>query len=618
MATLYFNCECAKSLAIDDAGVGRTFHCPDCGEVVEVPSPEVWWSCGSCGSAMSAPRSMIRQPVICVDCQAEEVVPAAPQPLQTKPRKAVGILLRPPVAPPAPKTSSPESATPPPQPAIPSVSKAMKQEPAPSPVPIPPKTPPAPAPLKTDPAVRCPICGTAGGSNQKYCGKCRASMGEPEADATEEPLAIPSGRSSWLGAIMVLFILGVGGWFGFRFYEQWKDARALESRRLADAGKPDVRPVENPEDVLKKKAFAEYRQALRDADFNKANMARRSLDGLLGSGTNDVSKWEAFMPVDSVRWLVLASLCPDCEGGTCPLCKGSGVRTNEPEKCAACSGTGTIGQKCPACLCAGCRGTGGCSKCNGVANAQIPCAECQGRGKWSQDSETICPRCHGSRKIYSVDCKTCEGTGHTTPRWGGKEVKCEECKGRGHFYNVDCTNCSGTGRIKTPRTMSCSRCQGRGWNSCTACGASGKCPDCGGLGRKASCAPCQSTGKTAKVCEICKGVKGKATTEPCAACQGERQCRNCSGQGVLIAYQLPIQGDWLPYEEGALIQSSIDVLKDNAAIVPQEEGRYRFVNHSGLIPVKSMDRRYEIDAGNNQVLCVSVDTDWSWLSGAIE
>ena len=74
MAFVYFKCDCAKSLAVDAADVGRKVQCPDCGKSLPVPAPELYWKC-ACGEEMSAPKDLSGELVRCAACQAEHTVP---------------------------------------------------------------------------------------------------------------------------------------------------------------------------------------------------------------------------------------------------------------------------------------------------------------------------------------------------------------------------------------------------------------------------------------------------------------------------------------------------------------------------------------------------------------
>ncbi len=76
MADIYFQCSCQKSLAVDEAGVGQTIQCPDCGASLVVPSPEIGWTHLPCGSEMAAPKYMAGKIVQCVVCKANTLVPA--------------------------------------------------------------------------------------------------------------------------------------------------------------------------------------------------------------------------------------------------------------------------------------------------------------------------------------------------------------------------------------------------------------------------------------------------------------------------------------------------------------------------------------------------------------
>ena len=73
MASVYFKCNCDKSLAVDVSDVGRQVQCPDCGKSLIVPSPELYWMC-ACGEEMSAPKNLAGVSVQCAACEAEHTV----------------------------------------------------------------------------------------------------------------------------------------------------------------------------------------------------------------------------------------------------------------------------------------------------------------------------------------------------------------------------------------------------------------------------------------------------------------------------------------------------------------------------------------------------------------
>ena len=74
MASIYFKCNCDKSLAVDASDAGRQVQCPDCGSPIIVPSPELYWTC-ACGEEMSAPKNLAGVSVQCAACEAEHTVP---------------------------------------------------------------------------------------------------------------------------------------------------------------------------------------------------------------------------------------------------------------------------------------------------------------------------------------------------------------------------------------------------------------------------------------------------------------------------------------------------------------------------------------------------------------
>jgi len=74
MASVYFKCSCAKSLAVDASGAGSQVLCPDCGKLLFVPSSDLSWTC-ACGEEMSAPKNLAGVTVRCAACAAQHVVP---------------------------------------------------------------------------------------------------------------------------------------------------------------------------------------------------------------------------------------------------------------------------------------------------------------------------------------------------------------------------------------------------------------------------------------------------------------------------------------------------------------------------------------------------------------
>lgn len=74
MASVYFKCNCNKSLAVDASDAGRHVQCPDCGKTLLVPAPELYWTC-ACGEEMSAPKNLAGVSVRCAACEAEHTVP---------------------------------------------------------------------------------------------------------------------------------------------------------------------------------------------------------------------------------------------------------------------------------------------------------------------------------------------------------------------------------------------------------------------------------------------------------------------------------------------------------------------------------------------------------------
>lgn len=79
MADVYFKCKhCQRSLAVDEAAVGRTVKCSDCKKPITVPKPEIDWDC-SCGASMMVPSNMAGETIQCVVCNASYKVPEVKQ-----------------------------------------------------------------------------------------------------------------------------------------------------------------------------------------------------------------------------------------------------------------------------------------------------------------------------------------------------------------------------------------------------------------------------------------------------------------------------------------------------------------------------------------------------------
>lgn len=72
---IYFKCRCGKSLAIDEAGLGRMVDCPECGYQFMIPTPVLKWACPGCGASMLAPEEMRGETVQCLSCQTEVRAP---------------------------------------------------------------------------------------------------------------------------------------------------------------------------------------------------------------------------------------------------------------------------------------------------------------------------------------------------------------------------------------------------------------------------------------------------------------------------------------------------------------------------------------------------------------
>ncbi len=71
---LYFKSNCGKHMAVDESGAGRTVKCPACGQLLQIPRPDMEWGC-SCGSPMILSANMVGETVRCLVCKASYKVP---------------------------------------------------------------------------------------------------------------------------------------------------------------------------------------------------------------------------------------------------------------------------------------------------------------------------------------------------------------------------------------------------------------------------------------------------------------------------------------------------------------------------------------------------------------
>lgn len=58
MSDIYFQCDCEKILAVDEAGVGRTVNCTDCNKLITIPKPAIRFACSKCGNNILAPEAI--------------------------------------------------------------------------------------------------------------------------------------------------------------------------------------------------------------------------------------------------------------------------------------------------------------------------------------------------------------------------------------------------------------------------------------------------------------------------------------------------------------------------------------------------------------------------------
>ncbi|MDP9047443.1 MAG: hypothetical protein M3N14_04850 [Bacteroidota bacterium] len=112
-----------------------------------------------------------------------------------------------------------------------------------------------------------------------------------------------------------------------------------------------------------------------------------------------------------------------------------------------------------------------------------------------------------------------------------KSVTCSKCHGKGRFF---CVHCSGSGKLLCPVCMGsssllCPLCSGSGKENCVKCKGYGSyiCTVCQGRGRSGAgfCNTCSGKGKL--FCEVCRG---KGTTV-CMLCHGKQTvlCNKCNG-----------------------------------------------------------------------------------------
>ncbi len=79
MSDIYFKCECGKSLAVNEAGIGRAVSCVDCGKPVVVPEPDLEFDCEDCGAALLAPLSISGDMIKCAACGHRMTAPSVTQ-----------------------------------------------------------------------------------------------------------------------------------------------------------------------------------------------------------------------------------------------------------------------------------------------------------------------------------------------------------------------------------------------------------------------------------------------------------------------------------------------------------------------------------------------------------
>jgi len=95
MSDILFKCPtCAKHLVIDEAAIGQSVNCTDCGTRMQVPQPAGKFTCPSCMWNLSAPASFVGQTFHCPNCETEIAVPVATTSNDTPAKKRLNLAPR--------------------------------------------------------------------------------------------------------------------------------------------------------------------------------------------------------------------------------------------------------------------------------------------------------------------------------------------------------------------------------------------------------------------------------------------------------------------------------------------------------------------------------------------
>jgi len=225
---------------------------------------------------------------------------------------------------------------------------------------------------------------------------------------------------------------------------------------------------------------------------------------------------------------------------TCPICKGSGLRTvNRADPMAR----GQTVMEMYEASCPKCDGSGSITRSESLDERRFRMGRAWRRYTTLQQSRKFAavgrawlpadlkPRLTVRqvavlKQTVAAACEECAGAGR---------LACKKCKSKGELKcaNRGCVN--GVINRKTSDQAAgekCNVCGGSGTLACVDCGGSGDivCKDCDGTGERSPCAKCGGEGVSE--CRRCKGT-GEDRGETCLECAGEGvvQCSSCNGDG---------------------------------------------------------------------------------------
>ena len=100
MFSIFFKCpECKAHMSAEDSDVGWEFSCPQCNNILTVPSGDIIFACGNCRKSMMAPASMVGEDFNCPECSQRVAIP--------RPERELTIPETPPESPPPPEPPKP-------------------------------------------------------------------------------------------------------------------------------------------------------------------------------------------------------------------------------------------------------------------------------------------------------------------------------------------------------------------------------------------------------------------------------------------------------------------------------------------------------------------------------